>query len=74
MSTRLAGSRRVLPSSPFAPPPAPVPASEHVQVNDRVTHDRWGLGRVVRIMDDVTVAVDFGTSVVCVPHVKLTKL
>jgi hypothetical protein len=74
VTTRLAVPRRVLPSSPFARPPLPVPAAEHVAVNDRVTHDRLGLGRVVQIMDDVTVAVDFGTSVVCVPHVKLTKL
>jgi hypothetical protein len=44
---------------------------------DRVTHDRLGLGRVVRIVDDHDVIVDFGHDdgrVRSVPHLKLTKL
>jgi len=69
-------TRRVLPGSPFAPAPPPIPAGEHLAVDDRVTHDRLGLGRVVRIIDDVMVVVDFGSmgSVVTVPHLKLTRL
>jgi hypothetical protein len=69
--------RRVLPGSPFAPP-GPVPtAAERMAAGDRVTHDRLGLGRVVRIVDDHDVIVDFGHDdgrVRSVPHLKLTKL
>ena len=37
-----------------------VPASSRMAAGDRVTHDRLGLGRVVRLVDDVDVIVDFG--------------
>jgi hypothetical protein len=67
----------VLPSSPFRPP-APVPtAPDSLAVGDRVTHDRLGLGRVTRILDDDTVVVDFGAddrAERAVSHLKLTKL
>ncbi len=67
----------MLPSSPFAPP-APVPtAAERLAAGDRVTHDRLGIGRVVRIVDDYDVIVDFGRAddaLTAVPHLKLTKL
>jgi hypothetical protein len=46
-------------------------------VGDRVTHDRLGVGRVTRVVNDDTVTVDFGladrTDRV-VSHRKLTKL
>ncbi|GAA3601056.1 MULTISPECIES: hypothetical protein [Kineosporia] len=53
-------------------------ASEHLEDGDRITHDRYGLGTVVRILDDYEVIVDFkhdpdGTTRT-VSHVKLTKL
>ena len=70
-------ARRVLPSSPFASP-GPVPtAAERLAEGDRVTHDRLGLGRVIRIVDDYQVIVDFGHddgTVRAVSHLKLTKL
>lgn len=67
----------MLPSSPFAcPAPGPT-ASEAFTVGDRVTHDRLGLGRVTRVMDDESVIVDFGhtdRAHRAVSHRKLTKL
>ncbi|MBT0773346.1 hypothetical protein KIH74_30655 [Kineosporia sp. J2-2] len=53
-------------------------ASEHLEDGDRITHDRHGLGKVVRIIDDHEVVVDFkhdpdGTTRI-VSHLKLTKL
>jgi hypothetical protein len=58
--TQHAGSRRHLASSPFAPPvPQVVPT---FAVDDRVTHDKYGLGRVVAVEGDQAVTVDFGSS------------
>lgn len=70
-------ARRVLPSSPFSPPEIVPTASESLAVGDRVTHDRLGLGRVTRLVNDDTVIVDFGRSDCgdrAVSHLKLTKL
>jgi hypothetical protein len=54
-----AGSRRHLASSPFKPPaPQVVPT---FVVDERVTHDKYGLGRVVSVESDVAVVVDFGS-------------
>ena len=51
-------------SSPFHAEPAPErPAFE---VDDRVTHDRHGLGRVVRLEGD-RLHVKFGSQTVSVP-------
>ena len=57
MSPRPAAPRRVLPRSPFAAPAAAVP--QEFAVDDRVCHDRHGLGRVVRVDSDAVI-VDFG--------------
>jgi hypothetical protein len=67
----------VLPSSPFSnPEPAPA-ALEELTPGDRVTHDRLGVGKVVRVVDDQHVIVDFGLpdrlDRACSPS-KLTKL
>ena len=45
-------------------------------VQDQVTHDKYGLGRVVTVEDDTAVVVDFGTQQVRIatPFAKLTKL
>jgi hypothetical protein len=46
-------------------------------VGDRVTHDRLGLGRVTRLLNDATVTVDFGLADGAdraVSHLKLTRL
>jgi hypothetical protein len=54
-----AGSRRHLASSPFAPPvPQEVPT---FVLDERVTHDKYGLGRVVSVEGDQAVVVDFGS-------------
>jgi hypothetical protein len=54
-----AGSRRHLASSPFAPPvPQVVPT---FVLDERVTHDKYGLGRVVSVEGDQAVVVDFGS-------------
>jgi hypothetical protein len=67
----------VLPSSPFASPTTSAPALEPLEPGDRVTHDRLGVGRVLRVADDQIVVVDFGHPdgvARGVPHVSLTKL
>ncbi len=55
-----AATRRSLPTSPFKAPPEPPPAEEFA-VQDLVTHDKFGLGRVVGVEEDVAVLVDFGS-------------
>ena len=68
-------TRRPVPGSPFnRPPPAPEPVKEFT-AHDLVTHDRYGLGRVVSTEVD-TVLVDFGTVKyrISAPYAKLTKL
>jgi hypothetical protein len=70
-----AATRRFLPTSPFKPPPAAPPA-EQFAVQDQVTHDKHGLGRVVSVEDDTALVIDFGTHRVRIttPCAKLTKL
>jgi predicted RNA-binding protein (virulence factor B family) len=45
-------------------------------MNDLVTHDRYGLGTVVNVEEDVAVLVDFGNKRerITAPYSKLTKL
>lgn len=75
MSPARAMPRRYLPGSPFnnSAPAAPI---EHYDVHDQVTHDRYGLGRVVGVEEDVAVIVDFGGQQARIPSpfTKLTKL
>ncbi|MFG2846373.1 hypothetical protein ACGF12_24840 [Kitasatospora sp. NPDC048296] len=59
--TNFAAVRRPLPNSPFK---APVePPRKHFALGDRVTHDRYGLGRVIGVEGDgdTAVLVDFGS-------------
>ncbi|MEV5570158.1 hypothetical protein AB0L06_08910 [Spirillospora sp. NPDC052269] len=67
--------RRRLPTSPFPPPPAAPPVQEFA-LEDRVTHDKYGLGQVVGVEPGRAVLVDFGTQKVKIlsPYVKLFKL
>ncbi|GAB3254782.1 hypothetical protein GCM10027456_31050 [Kineosporia babensis] len=64
--------------SPFAPPTRVPTASEHLADGDRITHDRYGLGKVVSIVDDHEVLCSFKAdaegSTRVVSHLKLTKL
>jgi hypothetical protein len=67
--------RRHLPTSPFKPPPDAPPAKEFTP-HDQVTHDRYGLGRVLEVEPGHAVLVDFGTQKVKIlaPFTKLFKL
>ena len=72
MTTRPA-QRRYLASSPFNFQPQPV--IERFAVGDRVTHERYGLGRVIG-EEPEAVIVEFGADRVRVtsPFHKLTEL
>jgi hypothetical protein len=70
-----AAARPLLPTSPFGAPP-PVPSAEQFAVQDQVTHDKYGLGRVISVEDDTILIIDFGARRVRIttPCAKLTKL
>jgi hypothetical protein len=70
-----AGRRRHLPSSPFKPP-AEAPPPERFELDDMVTHDKYGLGRVILVEDDTAVVVDFAPRKVRImtPFTRMTKL
>jgi hypothetical protein len=67
-------ARPLLPTSPFGAPP-PAPPAEQFAVHDQVTHDKYGLGRVIGIEDDALIIL-FGSRRVRIttPSAKLTKL
>ena len=75
MKPARAATRRYLPTSPFKPPP-PAPPAEQFAVQDQVTHDMYGLGRVMSVEEDTALVIDFGTRRVRImtPCAKLTKL
>jgi hypothetical protein len=75
MKPARAATRRYLPTSPFKAPP-PAPPAEQFAVQDQVTHDKYGLGRVISVEDDTALIIDFGTHRVRIttPCAKLTKL
>lgn len=72
--TKPAAPKRHLPSSPFKAPTAPPP--KHFAVGDQVTHDVYGLGRVVGVEDGTATLVDFGSARqrILSPYAKMTKL
>lgn len=73
MKTSASAPRRRLATSPFADRPEPV--IEKYAVDEMVTHDRLGLGRVVA-EGGGTVVVAFGSDHVRIPSpfTRLTKL
>jgi hypothetical protein len=75
MKPARAATRRFLPTSPFGPPSA-VPPAEQFAVRDQVTHDRYGLGRVIGVEAGDTLVVDFGSCCVRImtPYARLTRL
>jgi hypothetical protein len=75
MNSASAGNRRYLPSSPFKPPPAPPPV-EQFEVDDLVTHEKYGLGRVIVVEGDAAVVVDFAPRKVRImsPFARMVKL
>lgn len=70
-----AASRRHLPTSPFKPPAEPPPV-ERFAIDDRVNHDKYGLGVVIGVEGEVAVLVDFRPRQerITAPYDKLTKL
>jgi len=76
MKPERAASRRFLSESPFNTEPVVQPPAEQYAVHDRVTHDRYGLGRVILVEDDNSLIVDFGSRRVWIqtPCAKLTKV
>ena len=68
------GSRRFIVGSPFTA--APAPPAERYAVRDQVTHDRYGLGRVISVEDDTAVVVDFGPRMMRIrlPCARMSKL
>jgi hypothetical protein len=75
MKPARAATRRYLPGSPFNNQPAPRPVKQFA-LNDQVTHDKYGLGRVISVEDEVAVVVDFGTTRqrISAPYAKLIRL
>jgi hypothetical protein len=70
-----APNRRYLPSSPFKPPPEAPPVEQYA-VDDLVTHDKYGLGRVILVEGDTAVVVDFAPRKVRItaPFTRMIKL
>lgn len=69
-----ASNRRYLPSSPFKPPPEEAPAEQY-ELDDLVTHDKYGLGRVI-LVESGAVVVDFTPKKmrITAPFARMTKL
>ena len=67
------GPRRHLASSPFKPDPEPT--IEQFELNDLVSHDAYGVGRVVGV-ESGAVTVDFRTRTIRIPSpfTKMSKL
>jgi hypothetical protein len=70
-----AGNRRYLPSSPFKPPPE-APPVERYELDDLVTHEKYGLGRVILVEGETAVVVDFAPRKVRIltPFARMVKL
>jgi hypothetical protein len=75
MSTYRAVPRRHLATSPFKVPD-PEPPAECFSVDDKVTHDKYGLGTVTGVEEGIALLIDFGSHVqrIMTPSSKLTKL
>ncbi|MEU1618257.1 hypothetical protein ACFZAU_13845 [Streptomyces sp. NPDC008238] len=72
--TKPPAPKRHLPTSPFKAPVAPAP--KVFAVGDQVTHDIYGLGRVIGIDEGTAALVDFGSTQLRIPspYSKMTKL
>jgi hypothetical protein len=66
--------RRHLPSSPFKAPVTP--SVEQFLPGDRISHDQYGLGKVIGVEDGIAVLVDFGTAQkrILSPYAQITVL
>ncbi len=74
MHSPRASNRRYLPTSPFKPPPEEPPAEQY-ELDDLVTHDKFGLGRVI-LVESGAVVVDFANRKmrIVAPFARMTKL
>jgi hypothetical protein len=74
-SVRPAATRRYFPSSPFKPPPE-APPVERYEPHDLVTHEKYGLGRIVLVEGETAVVVDFAPRRVRImaPFTRMIKL
>ena len=74
MTIARAAARPLL-TSPFYVP-ASVVQVEQFAVSDQVTHDKYGLGRVLSVEPDIALIIDFGSCRVRIltPCSKLSKL
>ncbi|MFI1156858.1 hypothetical protein [Streptomyces sioyaensis] len=72
--TKSAAPKRHLSTSPFKAPVVPSP--KRFAVGDQVTHDMYGLGRVIGIEDGIAALVDFGSAQerILSPYAKMSKL
>ncbi len=75
MNRYRAAPRRHLATSPFKAPD-PEPPAERFSVDDKVTHDKYGLGTVTGVEEGIALLIDFGSHVqrIMTPSAKLTKL
>jgi hypothetical protein len=75
MSLYSAGRQRRLATSPFKPSD-PKPPAERFAVDDKVTHDKYGLGTVTGVEEGIALLIDFGSHVqrIPTPSAKLFKL
>jgi hypothetical protein len=75
MNSPSASNRRYLPSSPFKPPSEDPPVEQY-EVDDLVTHDKYGLGRVTVVERDASIVVDFNPRKVRItpPFARMAKL
>jgi hypothetical protein len=73
--TQRTARRPVLPASPFNVLREAKPV-ERLAVDDRLTHDRHGLGRVIGVESESILLVDFGSTIrrVTYPNTKVTRL
>ena len=76
MKAARAATRRYIPGSPFSNFPQPVRHVDSYALNDQVTHDKYGLGVVIGVEEEIAVLVDFGSQQerITTPYNKLTKL
>ena len=75
MKPARAANRRFLPDSPFNSRHVDPPV-EQFDVQDQVSHDKYGLGRVILVEGDTAVVVDFAPRKVRImsPFARMIKL
>jgi hypothetical protein len=75
VNSHTAPKRRYLPTSPFGPPPEAPPVEQYA-LDDMVTHDKYGLGRVIIVEGDTGVVIDFAPMKVRImsPFARMSKL